>query len=65
MSGPIHDGSVEIPGNWLIVLKGKRVKDLLGHSKPGVTTVYARATHTALEAAEKLIEPIGQVASSS
>jgi integrase len=38
------------------------IQDLLGHSKPGVTTVYARATHGALEAAvEKLIEPIGQV----
>lgn len=30
--------------------------------KPRVMTVYARATHAALEAAvEKLIEPIGQV----
>ena len=38
------------------------IQDLLGHSKPGVTTVYARATHGALEVAvEKLIEPIGQV----
>jgi len=38
------------------------IHDLLGHSKAGVTTVYARATHGALEAAvEKLIEPIGQV----
>ena len=38
------------------------IQDLLGHSKPGVTTVYARATHAALEAAvQKLIEPIGQV----
>ena len=38
------------------------IQDLLGHSKPGVTTVYARATHATLEAAvEKLIEPVGQV----
>jgi integrase len=38
------------------------IQDLLGHSKPGVTTVYARATPSALEAAVgKLVEPIGQV----
>jgi integrase len=38
------------------------IQDLLGHSKPGVTTVYARATHAALEAAgENLIEPIAQL----
>ncbi len=37
------------------------IEDLSGPSKPGVTTVYARATHAALEAAvEKLIEPIAQ-----
>lgn len=37
------------------------IQALLGHSKPGVTIVYARATHAALEAAvEKLIEPIGR-----
>jgi integrase len=38
------------------------IQDLLGHSKPGVTTVYARAHTPALEAAvKKLIEPIDQV----
>lgn len=38
------------------------ISDLLGHSKPGVTTVYARATRVVLEqAVEKLIEPWGQV----
>lgn len=146
---PVHGGSVEIPSNWLIVVKGKRgkyrlipmnsrarpilyqavksrglddlvfdkdangvneymlrwgfetackrggipfgettpggiiwhdlrrtfatrlrargvheydIQDLLGHSKPGVTTIYARATHATLErAVEKLIEPTGQV----
>ena len=32
--------------------------DLLGHSRPGVTTVYARATRVVLEqAVEKLTEP--------
>jgi integrase len=38
------------------------ISDLLGHSKPGVTTVYARATRVVLEqAVEKLTEPWGQV----
>ena len=38
------------------------ISDLLGHSRPGVTRVYARATRTVLEqAVEKLTEPWGQV----
>jgi len=38
------------------------ISDLLGHSRPGVTTVYARATLVVLEqAVEKLTEPWGQV----
>lgn len=38
------------------------IGDLLGHSRPGVTQVYARATRTVLEqAVEKLTEPWGQV----
>ena len=38
------------------------ISDLLGHSKPGVTTVYARATRVVLEqAVEKLTEPWGQL----
>ena len=38
------------------------ISDLLGHSRPGVTQVYARATRTVLEqAVEKLTEPWGQV----
>ncbi len=38
------------------------IQDLLGHSKPGVTKVYARATQSVLEAAvEKLTKPFGQV----
>ncbi|HEV8429363.1 MAG TPA: tyrosine-type recombinase/integrase [Pyrinomonadaceae bacterium] len=38
------------------------ISDLLGHSRPGVTNVYARATRTVLEqAVEKLTEPWGQV----
>jgi len=38
------------------------ISDLLGHSMPGVTTVYARATRVVLEqAVEKLTEPWGQV----
>jgi len=38
------------------------ISDLLGHSRPGVTTVYARATRVVLEqAVEKLTEPWGQV----
>lgn len=38
------------------------ISDLLGHSKPGVTPVYARATRIVLEqAVEKLTEPWGQV----
>lgn len=35
---------------------------LLGHSRSGVTKVYARATRVVLEqAVEKLMEPWGQV----
>jgi integrase len=38
------------------------ISDLLGHSRPGVTTVYARATRVVLDqAVEKLTEPWGQV----
>lgn len=38
------------------------IQDLLGHSKPGVTKVYARSTQSVLEAAvEKLTKPVGQV----
>lgn len=38
------------------------IQDLLGHSKPGVTKVYARATVANLEqAVEKLTQPLGQV----
>ena len=38
------------------------IQDLLGHSKPGVSKVYARSTQSVLEAAvEKLTKPIGQV----
>jgi integrase len=38
------------------------ISDLLGPSRPGVTTVYARATRVVLEqAVEKLTEPWGQV----
>ena len=38
------------------------IGDLLGHSRPGVTQVYARATRAVLEqAVEKLTEPWGQV----
>jgi len=38
------------------------ISDLLGHSRPGVTQVYARSTRTVLEqAVEKLTEPWGQV----
>jgi integrase len=38
------------------------ISDLLGHSRAGVTRVYARATRTVLEqAVEKLTEPWGQV----
>jgi integrase len=38
------------------------ISDLLGHSRPGVTHVYARPTRTVLEqAVEKLAEPWGQV----
>jgi integrase len=38
------------------------ISDLLGHSRPGVTTVYARATRVVLEqAVEKLTAPWGQV----
>lgn len=38
------------------------ISDLLGHSRPGVTSVYARATRVVLEqAVEKLTEPWGQV----
>ena len=38
------------------------ISDLLGHSRPGVTQVYARATRTVLEqAVEKLTQPWGQV----
>ena len=38
------------------------ISDLLGHSRPGVTRVYARATRVVLEqAVEKLTEPWGQV----
>lgn len=38
------------------------IQDLLGHAKPGVTKVYARATLTTLEAAvAKLTEPWGEV----
>jgi integrase len=38
------------------------IQDLLGHSKPGVTKVYARATQSVLEAAvDKLTKPFGQV----
>jgi hypothetical protein len=36
-------------------------QDLLGHAKPGVTKVYARATLTVLEGAvDKLTEPWGE-----
>jgi integrase len=38
------------------------ISDLLGHSRPGATQVYARATRTGLEqAVEKLTEPWDQV----
>jgi len=38
------------------------ISDLPGHSRPGVTRVYASATRTVLEqAVEKLTEPWGQV----
>jgi integrase len=38
------------------------IQDLLGHAKPGITKVYARATLTTLEAAvAKLTEPWGEV----
>lgn len=38
------------------------ISDLLGHSRPGVTRIYARATRTVLEqVVEKLMEPWGQV----
>ena len=38
------------------------IQDLLGHSKPGVTKVYARATLSVLEAAvEKITKPVGQI----
>lgn len=38
------------------------IQDLLGHAKPGVTKVYARATLTVLEdAVDKLTEPWGEV----
>jgi site-specific recombinase XerD len=38
------------------------ISDLLGHSRPGVTRVYARATRVVLEqAVEKLTEPGGQI----
>lgn len=38
------------------------ISDLLGHSRPGVTKVYARATRVVLEqAVEQLTEPWGQV----
>jgi integrase len=38
------------------------ISDVLGHSRPGVTTVYARATRVVLEqAVEKWTEPWGQV----
>ena len=38
------------------------ISDLLGHSRAGVTGVYARATRAVLEqAVEKLTEPWGQV----
>ena len=38
------------------------IQDLLGHSKPGITKVYARATQSVLEAAvEKLTKPLGQL----
>ena len=37
------------------------ISGLLGHSRPGLTQVYARATRTVLEqAVEKLTEPWGQ-----
>ncbi len=37
-------------------------QDLLGHAKPGVTKVYARAALTVLKAAvDKLTEPWGEV----
>jgi integrase len=38
------------------------IQDLLGHAKPGVTKVYARATIATLEAAvAKLTQPWGEV----
>ena len=38
------------------------IGDLLGHSRAGVTKVYARGTRAVLEqAVEKLTEPWGQV----
>ena len=38
------------------------IQDLLGHAKPEVTRVYARATLTVLEdAVDKLTEPWGEV----
>ena len=38
------------------------IQDLLGHAKPGVTKVYARATLTVLEGAvNKLTEPWGEL----
>lgn len=38
------------------------IQDLLGHSKPGVTKVYARDTQSVLEAAvEKITKPLGQL----
>lgn len=38
------------------------IQDLLGHAKPGVTKVYARATLTVLQdAVDKLTEPWGEV----
>jgi integrase len=37
---------------------GYDIQDLLGHAKPGVTKVYARATLTVLkDAVDKLTEP--------
>jgi len=38
------------------------ISDLLGHSRAGVTSVYARATRAVLEqAVEQLTEPWGQL----
>lgn len=37
------------------------IQDLLGHAKPGVTKVYARATPVLEDAVDKLTEPWGEV----